>query len=63
MTTYVLTGWPNSIKDCIEPAKSYFSQRDNLFVVDDILLFGTRIIIPRKLRPELLERIHVGHQG
>ena len=60
---YVLTGWPNSIKDCIEPAKSYFSQRDNLFVVDDILLFGTRIIIPRKLRPELLERIHVGHQG
>ncbi|KAL5264194.1 hypothetical protein ACHWQZ_G005321 [Mnemiopsis leidyi] len=60
---YVKDGWPNSIKDVIEPAKSYHSLRDNLFDVDDILLFGTRIIIPRKLRPELLERIHIGHQG
>lgn len=60
---YMMTGWPNNIKNCVESARPYFSIRENLFVVDDILLFGTRIIIPRKLRPELLERIHVGHQG
>jgi len=60
---YVMTGWPGALKDCFEPAKAYFNLRDNLFVVDDILLFGSRVVIPRKLRAELLERIHLGHQG
>ena len=60
---YVEEGWPKKVQDCVEPARSHFSLRDNLFVVDDILLFGNRIVIPRNLRPELLERIHAGHQG
>ena len=60
---YVETGWPDKSRECVDPARAYYSLRDNLFVANDILLFGNRIVIPRVLRPELLERIHVGHQG
>ena len=44
-------------------AKLYFPFRAELSVEDGILLFTSRIVIPQSLRPEILEKIHEGHQG
>ena len=43
--------------------KRYWSTRGELTVVQNILLKGTRIVIPSSMRLEILDKIHVGHQG
>ena len=58
-TTLPRLHWPENFKDCFEPAKPYYSLRDKFFVADDILLFVTRIVVPRIMRYELLQRIHI----
>ncbi len=44
-------------------AKPHFSFRDEITVEDDILYKGDRIIMPTSLRPQMLKKIHEGHQG
>lgn len=34
-----------------------------LSVVDDLILYGTRVVIPESLQYEILMKIHHGHQG
>ena len=60
--TYCSEGWPDkhSVKDAMKP---YWSTRGELTVVQNILLKGTRIVIPSSMRLEILDKIHEGHQG
>ena len=59
---YVQEGWQdNSMVKGI--AKKYVPYRSELNVVDDILLMGSRIVIPSSLRPDILSKLHEGHQG
>ncbi|KAJ8375443.1 hypothetical protein SKAU_G00060230 [Synaphobranchus kaupii] len=41
----------------------YYSRRDELTVVQGCLLWGNRVIVPPKLRPQLLQELHAGHPG
>ena len=59
MLKYLLVrGWPKDIKECPLPVRSYWNFRDELSIVNVIIVKGTRIIIPTKYRPELLSLIH-----
>ena len=70
---YSLSGWPD--KKQLEPAMKQFWHERNLFsvgedtilpgvgLVPDILLYGSRIVVPPALREETLRRLHQGHQG
>ena len=60
--TYCSEGWPDkhSVKDAMRP---YWSTRGELTVVQNILLKGTRIVIPSSMRLEILDKVHEGHQG
>ena len=60
--TYCSEGWPDkhSVNDAMKP---YWSSRGELTVVQNILLKGTRIVIPSSMRLEILDKIHEGHQG
>lgn len=60
--TYCSKGWPDkhSVNDAMKP---YWSSRGELTVVQNILLKGTRIVIPSSMRLEILDKIHEGHQG
>lgn len=42
---------------------AYYTYRDELCVVNGILLRGERIVIPTVLRKEILARLHEGHLG
>ncbi len=61
----IMNGWPDSRAEC--PTHSeflhYWNYRDELSVHNGIILKGTRIVIPKKLRPEVLNQIHYAHQG
>ena len=56
-------GWPQSVKQCPEPIRDYYSYRHEISIVDGLILKGTRIIIPEKLRQKSLKVLHASHQG
>ena len=59
----ILTGFPDHAH-CLEPeTRPYWRIRDMLAVVDDVIVYGPRLLIPRSLRRETLERLHDSHQG
>ena len=59
---YCSSEWP--LKHHLSPSKQlYFSVKDDLCVLDDILFKGSRLVIPTSMREEMLKRIHIGHQS
>ena len=56
------SGWPNcnSLRGDL---RKYWQVRASLTVNDNLLLFGSRIIVPEAMRAETLRKIHQGHQG
>ena len=58
----VQTGWP--AKQTLPASlKLYHSVAGEITVANDLLLRGSRIIIPPQLQKEVLQRIHNGHLG
>ena len=41
----------------------YWNQRDNLYIVDDVILMQHRAVVPEYLRQEILCSLHSAHQG
>ena len=60
---FTLTGWPKYAKDVPDSLQELYAHRGMLSVTDGLLVFGNRIVIPVAMRPEILSRIHDGHQG
>ena len=59
---YCLIGWPE--QSAIDPrAKPFWEKRGELTVNEELLLCGTRIVIPTLLQEQTLEKLHQGHQG
>ena len=59
----IITGWPNT-KDMLQmDLKTYLSYRDELAVIDGVILKGRHIIIPTNLRHQILEQLHTSHMG
>ena len=52
--------WPDQEK---KEFNQYFIEKNSFSVVDNLLLYGSRLVIPKVMRIEMLERIHQGHQG
>ena len=59
----IIDGWPKYIKNCHETAKPYFNLRNEMTIYQNIILYNDRVVIPKALQSELLQRLHVGHQG
>ena len=59
---YCQSGWPNR-KDLTEATRPYLAVAAELSVEKGLLLRGCRIVIPSALRPDMLKRLHTGHQG
>ena len=58
---YIMQGWPENITS--KEITPYKQRKDELSVEDGCLLWGTRVIIPHKLRQHVLQEIHEGHPG
>ena len=56
-------GWPANKEKVDVKAKQYFKWRDELVIYEDILLKGDKIIIPYKLRRNMLSELHSSHIG
>ena len=60
---YVLDGWPGNANECAEPAQLYFTYREELTIVDGLLVKGSRIVIPTDMRHDCLEMLLMPHLG
>ncbi|XP_077538135.1 uncharacterized protein LOC144150167 [Haemaphysalis longicornis] len=59
---YVSKGWPDK-KKVHSDLTAYFHVRDELSVVDGLLMRDDRVVIPGVLVPTFLELAHENHQG
>lgn len=59
---YWRTGWPGKpqINESLSP---YWEARGNLTLRENLLLHGTRIVVPASMQRETLKKLHDGHQG
>ena len=56
-------GWPETGKNLSDQINSYFSARNEFSVVDGLLMYRNRLVIPVNQRTEVLEKFHASHQG
>ena len=56
---YVKFGWPSNDSYCAE----YSHVKQDLSVHKDVVLFRNRIVVPSKIRPNILDLLHASHSG
>ena len=59
---YCQNGWPHK-KDINPGMTPYWEVQGELSIVDRLLLHGSRIVVPKSLQKEILEKLHEGHLG
>ena len=59
----VQEGWPSNASDVSAHVSPYFTFRDELSILNGVLMKGTRIVVPTSLRKEMKTIIHQGHMG
>ena len=59
---FIQTGWP-SYANCPDFIKNYFTFKDELTVVQDLIFYNNRIFIPLLERNRVLTEVHTGHLG
>ena len=59
----IMQGWPNERSNTSNELHAYWNIRDELSVHQGLILKGSKIVIPTKMRKEILIKIHAGHQG
>lgn len=59
----IINGWPQDKNELVDTVKCYWSFREELVVVEDLIMKGDRILIPTSLRKDILDRLHTSHTG
>ena len=59
----IIAGWPNTKDMLYANLMAYWLYRDELAVIDGVILKGRHIIIPTNLRRQILEQLHTDHMG
>ena len=63
LTGIIITGWPDSRDELPVDLQPYWSYRDELAVIDGIILKARCIIVPNSLREQVLNQLHTNHMG
>lgn len=56
-------GWPERVKDLPANLRSYWTFRDELAMEAGVIFKGRQILIPLSMQEEILNQLHMGHQG
>ena len=59
----IIHGWPQSMQDLPQELHPYWCMRDELGIIDGLVLKGHRVVVPTGQRMETLARLHDAHQG
>ena len=59
----IIKAWPHSRSECGKNLQDFWNYRDELSVLDGLVLKGSHIVIPESCRDEILDQLHEGHFG
>ena len=59
----ICSGWPEKKDDVEQSLKPFFNFRDELTVQHGVIYRGERVVVPLKLRKDMIQRIHSSHTG
>ena len=59
----IYNGWPPYRKQCPQELWEFWNFRCDLTLGDGLVLKGSRIVVPASMRNQVLQAIHLGHQG
>jgi hypothetical protein len=59
----IARGWPDHKDKLPMSVVPYFNYRDELSMLDGIVLRGERVVIPKSMRREMKDKVHAGHLG
>ena len=60
---YINTGFPCDKKNLLTDLHEFWLHKEILSIVSGLITCRTRIIVPREMRPEMLQYMHESHQG
>ena len=60
---YISTGFPCDKKNLLTDLHEFWPHKEMLSFKSGLITCGNRIIVPKEMRPEMLQYIHEGHQG
>ena len=63
LKNYIIAGWPSTKEDLHSDLRPYWSYRDDLAVIDGVVMKGRCIIIPAVLKQQVLDQLHLNHMG
>ena len=63
LSEIIVMGWPETIKELPLEVRQYWSFRDELSVIDGIIMKGKSIVIPQKMQKDILKQLHTAHLG
>ncbi|UYV80706.1 K02A2.6-like, partial [Cordylochernes scorpioides] len=59
----IIQGWPDQKSLVPLSCRRYWNIKDELSIHEDLVLRGTKIIIPESIKKQVLKQIHEGHLG
>ena len=59
----IISGWPATKDQLHINIRPYWPYKDDLAVIDGIVMKGRHIIIPEVLKQQVLDQLHVNHMG
>ncbi|XP_060862845.1 uncharacterized protein K02A2.6-like [Metopolophium dirhodum] len=62
ISQYTKEGWPG-VKSLKSDCQQYYKRREELSLVNDCLILGNRVVIPKSLREDVLMLLHKNHPG
>ena len=63
LSHYINTGFPCDKKNLLTDLHEFWNHREVLSIESGLITCGNRIIVPREMRPEMLQYIYEGHQS
>ena len=60
---FIITCWPDAREQLHQDTKPYQSIKDDMSVIDGVIMKGRCIIIPKVLQQEALDQLHVNYMG
>ena len=63
LTNIIESGMPDKVHKLPPQLRGYHQFRNHLYSVDGVIMYKERILIPPKLRQEVLNSLHAAHQG
>ena len=60
---YKIAGWPESRDQLHQDIRPCWSFRNNMALIDGVIMKGRHIIIPKVLQQQALDQLHINHMG